>query len=48
MISAVLLIILLSMSLKKMKKRSNNETDDLGKAIEKSIHELAAKNGYSY
>ena len=31
-----------------MKKRSNNETDDLGKAIEKSIHELAAKNGYSY
>lgn len=31
-----------------MKKRSNNETDDLGKAIEKSIHELASKNGYSY
>ena len=31
-----------------IKKRNSNETDDLGKAIEKSIHELAAKNGYSY
>lgn len=31
-----------------MKKRGNSESDDLGKAIEKSIHELATKNGYSY
>ena len=31
-----------------MKKRGNAETDDLGKAIEKSIQELAQKNGYSY
>lgn len=31
-----------------MKKQSGSETDDLGKAIEKSIHELATKNGYVY
>ena len=30
-----------------MKKRGNSEGDDLGKAIEKSILELAKKNGYS-
>jgi hypothetical protein len=31
-----------------MKKRGNAEGDDLGKAIEKSIVELAKKNGYSF
>lgn len=31
-----------------MKKRGNSEADDLGKAIEKSIQEIAKKNGYSY
>lgn len=31
-----------------MKKRGNSDSDDLGKAIEKSILELAKKNGYSY
>lgn len=31
-----------------MKKRGNSETDDLGKAIEKSIQDLAKKNGYAY
>ncbi|UFH33134.1 hypothetical protein LNP04_05275 [Chryseobacterium sp. C-71] len=31
-----------------MKKRGNAEGDDLGKAIEKSILELAKKNGYSF
>lgn len=31
-----------------MKKRGNSEGDDLGKAIEKSIVELAKKNGYSF
>jgi len=31
-----------------MKKRGNAEDDDLGKAIEKSIVELAKKNGYSF
>lgn len=31
-----------------MKKRGNAEGDDLGKAIEKSIVELAKKNGYGY
>ncbi|CAM3014708.1 hypothetical protein DRF59_19060 [Chryseobacterium flavum] len=30
-----------------MKKRGNTDADDLGKAIEKSILELAKKNGYS-
>ncbi|WP_185205083.1 VWA domain-containing protein [Chryseobacterium sp. C3] len=30
-----------------MKKRGNSEADDLGKAIEKSVLELAKKNGYS-
>lgn len=30
-----------------MKKRGNSDADDLGKAIEKSIIELAKKNGYS-
>ncbi|MDR6920748.1 VWA domain-containing protein [Chryseobacterium sp. 2987] len=30
-----------------MKKRGNNDSDDLGKAIEKSILEQAKKNGYS-
>ncbi|UOU98354.1 VWA domain-containing protein [Chryseobacterium daecheongense] len=30
-----------------MKKRGNSDADDLGKAIEKSIIELAQKNGYS-
>lgn len=30
-----------------MKKRGNADSDDLGKAIEKSIMELAKKNGYS-
>jgi len=30
------------------KKRGNSEGDDLGKAIEKSIVELAKKNGYSF
>lgn len=29
-----------------MKKRGNSDADDLGKAIEKSILELATKNGY--
>lgn len=29
-----------------MKKRGENKSDDLGKAIEKSIQELAVKNGY--
>ncbi len=31
-----------------MKKRGDNKTDDLGKAIEKSIVEIAKKNGYTY
>ncbi len=31
-----------------MKKRGSNDADDLGKAIEKSVHELAQKNGYSF
>lgn len=31
-----------------MKKRGNSDADDLGKAIEKSIQELAKKNGFSY
>ncbi|EJL74442.1 VWA domain-containing protein [Chryseobacterium populi] len=31
-----------------MKKRGSSDSDDLGKAIEKSILELARKNGYSY
>lgn len=31
-----------------MKKRGNSEADDLGKAIEKSIHELGKKNGYLF
>ncbi|MDV7698186.1 VWA domain-containing protein [Chryseobacterium soli] len=30
-----------------MKKRGNSDSDDLGKAIERSILELAKKNGYS-
>lgn len=30
-----------------MKKRGNSDADDLGKAIEKSVLELAKKNGYS-
>ncbi|MFY7843675.1 VWA domain-containing protein [Chryseobacterium gambrini] len=30
-----------------MKKRGNSEIDDLGKAIERSVLELAKKNGYS-
>ncbi|MCS3868728.1 prophage maintenance system killer protein [Chryseobacterium ginsenosidimutans] len=30
-----------------MKKRGSSDSDDLGKAIEKSVHELAKKNGYS-
>ncbi len=30
-----------------MKKRGNNSADDLGKAIEKSIIEIASKNGFS-
>lgn len=30
-----------------MKKRGNSEADDLGKAIEKSVLELAKKNGYN-
>ncbi|MGU3373728.1 vWA domain-containing protein [Chryseobacterium sp. M5A1_1a] len=30
-----------------MKKRGTDDADDLGKAIETSIHELAKKNGYS-
>lgn len=30
-----------------MKKRGNSEADDLGKAIERSVLELAKKNGYS-
>jgi len=30
-----------------MKKRGNSDSDDLGKAIEKSVLELAKKNGYS-
>lgn len=30
-----------------MKKRGNSEADDLGKAIEKSVLELAKKNGYT-
>lgn len=30
-----------------MKKRGNTDADDLGKAIEKSVLELAKKNGYS-
>lgn len=30
-----------------LKKRGRSEADDLGKAIEKSILELAKKNGYS-
>ena len=30
-----------------MKKRGNDDSDDLGKAIESSIQELAKKNGYS-
>lgn len=30
-----------------MKKRGNNDSDDLGKAMENSILELAKKNGYS-
>jgi hypothetical protein len=32
---------------KEMKKRGSADSDDLGKAIEKSILELAKKNGYS-
>lgn len=32
---------------KEMKKHGNADSDDLGKAIEKSILELAKKNGYS-
>ena len=31
-----------------MKKRGNNSADDLGKAIETSIQELATKNGYKF
>ncbi|MET3538698.1 VWA domain-containing protein [Chryseobacterium limigenitum] len=31
-----------------MKKRGSTDSDDLGKAIEKSILELAKRNGYSY
>lgn len=31
-----------------MKKRGNAEGDDLGKAIERSITEIAKKNGYSF
>ncbi|MCU7615776.1 hypothetical protein NZ698_01080 [Chryseobacterium sp. PBS4-4] len=31
-----------------MKKRGSSESDDLGKAIEKSILELGKKNGYSF
>lgn len=31
-----------------MKKKGNSESDDLGKAIEKSIAEIAKKNGYSF
>ncbi|MBW8523290.1 VWA domain-containing protein [Chryseobacterium chendengshani] len=31
-----------------MKKRGSSDSDDLGKAIEKSIIELAKKNGYSF
>jgi hypothetical protein len=30
-----------------MKKRGTDDSDDLGKAIESSIQELAKKNGYS-
>lgn len=30
------------------KKRGNSDVDDLGKAIEKSIGEIAKKNGYSF
>ena len=30
------------------KKRGNNDSDDLGKAIEKSIAEIAKKKGYSF
>jgi hypothetical protein len=30
-----------------MKKRGNADADDLGKAIESSVLELAKKNGYS-
>lgn len=30
-----------------MKKRGSSDSDDLGKAIEKSVFELAKKNGYS-
>jgi len=30
------------------KKRGNSDTDDLGKAIEKSIAEIAKKNGYGF
>ena len=30
-----------------MKKRGSSDADDLGKAIEKSVFELAKKNGYS-
>lgn len=32
---------------REIKKRGNTDSDDLGKAIEKSILELAKKNGYS-
>ncbi|AZA88620.1 VWA domain-containing protein [Chryseobacterium shandongense] len=32
---------------KEMKKRGNSDADDLGKAIENSVLELAKKNGYS-
>ena len=31
-----------------VKKRGNSDQDDLGKAIEKSIEEIAKKNGYSF
>lgn len=31
-----------------MKKRGNSDADDLGKAIEQSIAEIARKNGYSF
>jgi len=33
---------------KEMKKRGNADADDLGKAIERSVIELAKKNGYSF
>lgn len=31
-----------------MKKRGNSDSDDLGKAIERSVLELAKRNGYSF